>query len=117
MLHKYQGVTRERDWAGVAACIPVRIGAAARLVLRSSQRHAPDRELVSGGAVDVLWTVIAVEEGRTVRRHAWIEGPMVVIDHARIILGQALEDVAVEIEQVKIARIATTQNGDQPGVV
>src|SRR5207245_9294106 len=66
---------------------------------------------------DVLGAVGAVVEGRAIRRHARIEGPVVVIDDARIILGQALDDVAVEIEQVEVTRIAVPQNGDQPRVV
>src|SRR5437660_92221 len=83
----------------VTARVPVGIGATARLVLRTIQRHAPDGEIVARSAVDVLGAVVAVVEGRAVRRHARIEGPVVVIDDARIILGQALDDVAVEIEQ------------------
>src|SRR6266851_4996288 len=117
MLHEKERGRRQGDRAGVAARIEVRIGATARLVLRSIQRHAPNREVVAGGGVNMLGTVVTVEEGRTVRRHARVKSPMVELDVARIILGQALDHMAVEVEQVEIAREVTAQDCDQMSVV
>src|ERR1700694_1510277 len=115
---KEEASTRERNGADVAAAEPVRVAPAPRLILRAVQGHAPN------GQVDTflhtlrqLGAVVAVDEVRTIGGDVRVKGPVVQLDVARIVLGDALEDMAVEIEEVEIAEMHASGNRDQLGMV
>ena len=118
MPDEEEASTRERDGADVAAAPPVRVAPAPRLVLGPVQGHAPDRQVDAFlHILRQLGAVVAVEQVRTIRGDARVKGPVVQLDVARIVLGDALQDMAVEIEQVEIAEMQAPGDRDQLGMV
>src|ERR1700686_2650808 len=118
MPDEEEASTRERNGADVAAAEPVWVAPAPRLVLRAVEGHAPNRQVDTFLHIfRQLGTVVTVDEVRSIGRDARVKGPVVQLDVARIVLGEALHDMAVEIEQVEIAKVSTSGNRDQPGVV
>ena len=113
MPNEEEASTREGNGADVAAGVIVGVGPAPGLILRAVERHTPDGQV---NAV-LLRAVEAIQDVCTVRGDVWIEGPVVVLDVFRIVLGHALQDVTVEIQQVEVARIAGSQHGNQLGMV
>ena len=106
--------TGERNRTDVAAGVVVRRGPSARLRLRPVERHAPDRHV---DLVAVLRAVEAVDERRAIGGDLRVERPMVAINDSGIVFRQALDDMSVEIQQIKVAVKAAAGDGDHFGVV
>src|SRR5437762_11527354 len=102
MLYVDDGASRKRDWADVAAGVPVRIRSPSSLALGAIERHAPDSEVDPEAE---FRTVIAVHHRRAVGRGPRIEGPVVSVDDLGVVLSQALDHMTVEVEQIEIARL------------
>ena len=113
MPNEEEASTRERNGADVAAGVIVGVGQPAGLRLCPVERHAPY------GQVDAvrLGAIEAVHDVGAVGGDPRIEGPVVQVDVSRIILGEALQDVAAKIQQIEVARKAAPHDRDQPRVI